>query len=103
MSSIFCCSSISPYRPKLINGVDKVNLFIEWAELQDHSKHSVAGLLVSPAHYVIRVVTTVKLGPTERIRYFFPRGDDMNFEEVSDDELVNYEIKEPNPYVIMTR
>ena len=101
MSAIFCCSSISPFRPKQLDHEAKFRSFIYWAGLQTTSLVPVDGSLVSSAPYAIQLVRQVNYGPQESIRYFIPASNGSDFAESTEDDLLDSNFEKVNSYVIM--
>ncbi|KAH8746886.1 hypothetical protein BGZ57DRAFT_1011139 [Hyaloscypha finlandica] len=84
MSAIFCCLSISPYRPRHV-GSSTTRL-----TLGDSSS------LVSSAPYAIQLVRQINYGPQESIRYFVPASN--GFAEATENDLLNSNFHKVNSY-----
>ena len=101
MSTIFCCSSISPYRPRQLDHEAKFRSFIHWAGLQTTALVPVDGSLVSSAPYAIQLVKQINYGPQESTRYFSPASNGSDFAESAEDDLLDANFEKVNSYVIM--
>ena len=101
MSAIFCCSSISPYRPRQLDHEANLRSFVHWASLQTTALVPVDGSLVSSAPYAIQLVKQVNYGPQESTRYFFPASNGSDFAESTEDDLLDANFGKVNSYVIM--
>ena len=101
MSAIFCCSSISPYRPRQLDHEAKFRSFIHWAGLQTTALVPVDGSLVSSAPYAIQLVKQINYGPQESTRYFIPASNGSDFAESTEDNLLDSNFEKVNSYVIM--
>jgi len=101
MSTIFCCSSISPYRPRQLDHEAKFGIFMRWAGLQTTSLVPIDGSLVSSASYAIRLVRQINYGPQESIRYFAPASDVSDFAEATEDDLLKSNFEKMNSDLIM--
>lgn len=99
MSSIFCCPSISPYRPQSTDHESKFISFKNWASFPKTSSIETRDDSTNPLSeqtgttYVIQVVRQVNFGPLESRRYFASASGDELFVEVSERDLIaaNYE------------
>jgi hypothetical protein len=101
MSVLFCCSSISPYRPRLLEHEAKFRAFMSWASLH---KSSVAigdgsASTVNCASYAVQLVRQVNYGPQESIRYFVPSKDSSDFTETTEDNLIESNFEKLNSYL----
>ena len=101
MSAIFCCSSISPYRPRQLDHEAKFRIFMRWASLQTTSLVPVDGSLVGRAPYAIQIVRQINYGPQESIRYFVPASNGSDFAEATEDDLLKSNFDKLNSYLIM--
>ena len=102
MSALFCCSSISPYRPRQLDHEAKFTTFMCWAGLQTTSPVPVDDLLMSSAPYAVQLVRQINYGPVELIRYFVPASSGSDFAEATEDDLVESDFEKLNSYLIMT-
>jgi hypothetical protein len=101
MSAIFCCSSISPYRPRQLDHEAKFGAFLRWAALQTTSLVPGDGpSLVSSVPYAIQLVRQINYGPQESIIYFVPTSDGSGFTEATEDELLKSNFEKLNSYLI---
>lgn len=102
MSALFfCCSSISPYRPRQLDHEAKFTTFMRWAGLQTTSPVPVDGLLISSAPYAIQLVRQINYGPLESIRYFVPASNGSDFAEATEGDLLESNFEKLNSYLIM--
>ncbi|OAX81229.1 hypothetical protein ACJ72_04431 [Emergomyces africanus] len=90
MSDIFCCSSISPFRPKILDHEAKFTAFMRWAKLHKSLvvRDNEAAAIVNRAPYAVQVVKQVNYGPLEWIRYFVPVENGSGFSEKDENDLV---------------
>jgi hypothetical protein len=77
MSSIFCCSSLAPYRHQFLDHESKFTSFKDWAafpktsSIEPREGNSTNPLSEGiPSTYVIQIVRQVNYGPLESRRYF---------------------------------
>lgn len=109
MSSLFCCDSIQPYRPKRLEHEVKFNDFMAWARLNEaatstpgNSSEASSGDLKAP--YAVQLVRQVNYGPLENKRYFIPvEGQDQTFAEVKEDDLIQANFQKLNSCVILDK
>lgn len=101
MSAIFCCSSISPYRPRQLDHEPKFKSFVYWAGLQTTALVPLDGSFVSSAPYAIQLVKQVNYGPKESTRYFFPASNGSDYAESTENDLLASNFEKVNSYVIM--
>ncbi|KAK4210628.1 hypothetical protein QBC37DRAFT_447851 [Rhypophila decipiens] len=94
MSAVFCCPSISPFRPRQLDHELKFSAFMKWAK-KEPSPGSDSSLVPS-APYAIQVVKQVNYGPQESIRYFVPN--DLEFREATEDALLEANFEKVNSY-----
>ncbi|KAM7191214.1 hypothetical protein V8F20_009392 [Naviculisporaceae sp. PSN 640] len=92
MSAMFCCSSITPFRPRYLDHEAKFSAFIKWAGKEPAPDSDSS--LVPSAPYAIQVVKQVNYGPQESIRCFVPCH--SNFKEATEDALVEANLKKVN-------
>ncbi|QKX58682.1 uncharacterized protein TRUGW13939_05809 [Talaromyces rugulosus] len=105
MSSIFCCSSITPYREARLTHESKFQRFMAWA------RHSESSPVTSSDSYfrnpnnipefAVQVVRQVNYGPVEAKRYFIPdslAGDLSEFLEVTEQDLIIGNFQKLNAY-----
>ncbi|KAL9130055.1 MAG: hypothetical protein Q9217_001659 [Psora testacea] len=98
MSAIFCCSSISPYRPRQLDHQAKFRAFMRWAGLQTTTLVPVDGSLVGSAPYAIQLVRQINYGPQESIRYFVLASNGSDFVEAIEDDLLKSNFDKLNSY-----
>lgn len=112
MSSIFCCSSASPYRPSLLLHEDKFVSFIDWARVSHSSIDPNSGsFFQDPSNlpaFVVQFVQQINFGPLESKRYFAPcsttsstvtDGSGTAFVEVVEQDLITANFQKLNSYV----
>ncbi|KAI9801895.1 MAG: hypothetical protein M1833_002209 [Piccolia ochrophora] len=100
MSALFCCSSISPFRPRLLDHEAKFAAFTRWASDQ---KSSVAlddgpDFIINSAPYAVQLVRQINYGPQESIRYFVPTSSGSDFSERTEDDLIESNFEKLNSY-----
>ncbi|KAM5429291.1 hypothetical protein McanMca71_007700 [Microsporum canis] len=97
MGSLFCCSNVAPYRPRILDHESKFTQFVDWAKLQkETSIISTSEQLTKPS-YAIQVVCQINYGPQEWIRYFIPH-DCWTFSEVNEKQLIDANFQKLNSY-----
>ncbi|KAJ6151672.1 hypothetical protein N7470_006800 [Penicillium chermesinum] len=94
MSSMFCCSSIVPYRGSLLMHESKFQRFMTWAQ---RSKSSPV------ANSALQLVQQINYGPVESKRYFIPSTNDSTdgncgFLEVTEQDLIIGNFQKLNTY-----
>jgi len=96
MSPIFCCGSITPYRPQRLEHEPKFEAFLAWGRFPKDSTpaggQSKTSLDEASNPYVIQLVRQVNYGSLESKRYFaFAQGE--GFIEVLEEALIaaNYQ------------
>ena len=101
MSSLFCCDSIQPYRPRVLDREAKFSDFMAWASFpqagsQDDIKKEVeSGEL--KASFAVQLVRQVNFGPLESKRYFEPiEGKDQEFNEIIENDLIQANFQKVN-------
>ncbi|KAJ2995490.1 hypothetical protein NUW58_g1252 [Xylaria curta] len=97
MSSIFCCSSIKPYRPARLDHEAKFDHFMRWTE-SDSVTPANDSSLIGEAPYAVQLVRQVNYGPQESIRYFIPVKNDSAFLEVTEDDLLSVNFQKLNSF-----
>ncbi|KAJ8133249.1 hypothetical protein O1611_g370 [Lasiodiplodia mahajangana] len=97
MSSIFCCSSITPYRPRRLDHESKFSSFMGWAK-SDPTEPANGSSLVSGAPYGVQVVRQVNFGPQESIRYFVADNSSSVFLESSEQAFIQANFEKLNSY-----
>ena len=105
MSTIFCCSSISPYRPRLLDHEAKFTAFTRWASIHKSSLAVDDGstLIINSASYAVQLVRQINYGPQESIRYFVPASNGSDFTEATEDDLVESNFEKLNSYLTIKR
>ena len=99
-TTIFCCSSVSPYRPRRLDHETKFTAFTRWALVQksyppvDNGSTST----LNGALYAVQLVRQINYGPQESIRYFVPASDGSNFAEATEDDLIKSNFEKLNSY-----
>lgn len=107
MSSIFCCSSPSPYRPASLMHEAKFSPFIAWAKRSESSPSSIsASFFQNPDHlppYAVQFVRQVNFGAIEAKRYFIPNPGTSEggseFVEITEQDLITGNFQKLNSYV----
>lgn len=92
--SLFCCTSIAPYKAQRIDHEHKFRDFVTWASSAEPSPSSDPAGDLAMADYVVQLVRQINYGPIESKRYFAhtPGG----FTEVSEQDLINANFKKLN-------
>ena len=95
MDTIFCCSSVKPYRPAVLEHEAKFRSFITWAQSSpsssmDDSFNTPEFLTTNRLScFVIQVVLQVNYGPIEWKKYFAKAEDFTSpFRQVSEGDLI---------------
>lgn len=103
MPSLFCCGSVTPYRPARLLHEDKFKAFIAWAEFPRDSSPSTSDgaekvdLVVLKPPYAIQLVRQVNFGQLESKRYFIPvKGKDNEFAEAVEHDLIQANFQKLN-------
>ncbi|EAQ83723.1 hypothetical protein CHGG_10127 [Chaetomium globosum CBS 148.51] len=103
MSSLFCCGSVKPYRPQILQHEQKFRVFMAWAKFPQESSLSTddgaekTDLVALKPPYSIQLVRQVNYGPLESKRYFIPvEGSENEFAEVVEDDLIQANFKKLN-------
>lgn len=107
MSSIFCCSSPSPYRPAHLTHEAKFGPFITWAKGSESTPSAAsASFFQDPDNlppYAIQFVRQVNFGAIEAKRYFIPHselsGGRVEFLEITEQDLIAANFQKLNSYV----
>ncbi|KAJ5224940.1 hypothetical protein N7468_006165 [Penicillium chermesinum] len=107
MSSMFCCSSIVPYRGSLLMHESKFQRFMTWAQRSKSSPvANSASYFQTPAHipeFAVQLVQQINYGPVESKRYFIPSTNDSTdgncgFLEVTEQDLIIGNFQKLNTY-----
>ncbi|KAJ5902852.1 hypothetical protein N7495_003380 [Penicillium taxi] len=109
MSSIFCCTSLSPYRPAVLMHEAKFQPFIAWAKRSESSSAVNSTSFFQDADhlapYAVQLVQQVNYGAIEAKRYFIPSsnaiGGQGEFVEVTEQDLITWNFQKLNSYVHM--
>ena len=102
MSAIFCCSSVSPYRPQTLDHEAKFTAFMTWVDLQATSQVlNDDSSAVDDAPYAVQLVRQINYGPQESVRYFVLVDKSLKFAEVREDTLLKSNFEKVNSYVTM--
>lgn len=106
MSSLFCCSSIQPYRPQTLSHQAKFTNFMTWASFPRASTPSndsdeMANADGTVPAYAIQLVRQVNFGNLESKRYFIPvaGSHEREFVEILEDGLIQNNFQKLNSYV----
>lgn len=104
MATIFCCSSISPYRPRPLDHDDKFATFMRWTTSHKPSAdvNDDFSTTVETAPYAVQLVRQVNFGPQESIRYFVPAIGGSHFTETTEDSLIKSNFEKLNSYLTHT-
>ncbi|KAH6963213.1 hypothetical protein FAVG1_10942 [Fusarium avenaceum] len=99
MSSLFCCSSIEPYRSQYLSHQSKFNNFMAWASFpKDSSPGEVNMSNVAPS-FAVQLVRQVNFGPLESKRYFIPTDAiEDDFVEITEGDLIQANFQKVNTY-----
>lgn len=106
MASVFCCSSIRPYRPQKLTYEAKFTSFIKRAESKaaitaPETPATTITLLNHTSAFVIQVVRQVNYGPIEWKKYFVCANgidDDVEVHEVSENDLIQENFEKLNSW-----
>ncbi|KAI1335764.1 hypothetical protein F5Y15DRAFT_419647 [Xylariaceae sp. FL0016] len=103
--TLFCCSSLKPYRPSYLLHQLKFDSFMDWARFPKEADVQTADasnnfLDEMEVDFVIQLVRQVNFGPLESTRYFARVKDNTNeqFVEVEEKDLVQANFKKLNSY-----
>jgi len=102
MASLFCCSSIKPYRPQTLSHEQKFRGFIDWAEFPRTSSVEARSdgmdvMSQDQPPYAVQLVQQINFGPLESKRYFIVvEGKDELFLEITEKELIEANFKKLN-------
>lgn len=107
MSSIFCCSSPSPYRPAHLTHEAKFDPFIAWAKRSESLPNANSASVFQDSDnmppYAVQFVRQVNYGAIEAKRYFVPSpeagGDQVGFLEITEQDLITWNFQKLNSYV----
>jgi hypothetical protein len=94
MSTIFCCSSIQPFKPRILSHEPKFRTFMAWAAHPTSATVASDASDASGVTFAIQVVKQVNYGPLESKRYFVLRGEE--FVEVDEKWLVDANFEKLN-------
>lgn len=96
MSTIFCCASIQPFRPRTLDHEAKFNNFMVWARFPKAAQYD-STHVVADAPFAVQLVKQVNFGPLESKRYLIPvEGKDETFTEITEDELIQANFQKLN-------
>ena len=101
MDVLFCCESITPYKPKRLDHESKFTTFLSWARATNVEQADDKVLMgddpsLEHAPYVIQLVRQVNYGALEWKRYFTPVGSEDVFIEISEKKLIDANFKKLN-------
>lgn len=99
MSSIFCCDSIKPYKPRYLDHEPKFEEFMAWATktTEDNNTIKTANLSDVDPTYAVQLVRQVNFGFLESKRYFIPSKDeDEVFSEITEADLIQANFQKLN-------
>ena len=96
MSTIFCCSSPSPYKSRILSHESKFTTFRSWAQYpQSSTIASPAPPTSPPPSFALQVVQQKNFGPLESKRYFVAT-DSGEFAEVAEQWLIDANFEKLN-------
>ncbi|CAJ0554518.1 Ff.00g130310.m01.CDS01 [Fusarium sp. VM40] len=99
MSSLFCCSSIEPYRSQYLSHQSKFNNFMAWASFPKDSSPGEANMSKITPPFAVQLVRQVNFGPLESKRYFIPTdATEDNFVEITENDLIQANFQKVNTY-----
>ncbi|KAI5918568.1 hypothetical protein F4810DRAFT_569165 [Camillea tinctor] len=101
MATLFCCSSIEPFKPKYITHQSMFTTFMQWASYPKEvpPKEASVSLEDLGTPYVIQLVRQVNYGRQESTRYFAKVQDQgEDFVEVNEDALIQANFQKLNAY-----
>ncbi|KAJ5552276.1 hypothetical protein N7494_001654 [Penicillium frequentans] len=106
MSSIFCCSSPSPYRPASLTHETKFSPFVAWAKQSESSPSAASASFFQDPNklppYAVQFVRQVNFGAIEAKRYFIPNpeasGGGPEFVEITEQDLIAGNFQKLNSY-----
>ncbi|KAH8168998.1 MFS multidrug transporter [Sarocladium implicatum] len=103
MSSIFCCGSVSPYRPQRLQHEQKFESFMRWARFPRSASPEAATdeppMNRLQPEFAIQIVRQVNYGPLESKRYFIPTDStNSEFVEVTEYDLIQANFQKLNSY-----
>jgi hypothetical protein len=101
MASLFCCSSIEPYKGANLSHQSKFITFMDWAAYPKTSSVETSGdgktLQDSTPSYAVQLVQQVNYGHLESKRYFmYTGGQDEPFIEVTEEDLIQANFQKLN-------
>jgi hypothetical protein len=94
MATLFCCTSIQPYRPQVLAHEPKFRNFMNWTATTPNPSQTSATLnLDDSSVYVIQLVRQVNFGALESKRYFASSSSSSDFTEITEQDLItaNYQ------------
>ncbi|KAM0243090.1 hypothetical protein ACHAP5_006971 [Fusarium lateritium] len=100
MSSLFCCSSVEPYRSQYLSHQSKFNNFMAWASFPTESspEGDVNMSNIVPS-FAVQLVRQVNFGPLESKRYFIPSNSiEGGFLEITEADLIQANFQKVNTY-----
>ncbi|KAM0288738.1 hypothetical protein ACHAO9_006801 [Fusarium lateritium] len=100
MSSLFCCSSVEPYRPQYLSHQSKFDNFMAWASFPTKSspEGDVDMSNIVPS-FAVQLVRQVNYGPLESKRYFIPSDSkEGGFLEITETDLIQANFQKVNTY-----
>lgn len=99
MSTVFCCTSIAPYRARSLDNERKFTDFLAWAK-PNPTTSPLSTDTTEPPPYAIQLVRQVNYGPLESKRYFAPAA--TGFSEISEQDMIAANFKKLNACVSST-
>ncbi|PSN70712.1 hypothetical protein BS50DRAFT_659461 [Corynespora cassiicola Philippines] len=98
--ALFCCNSITPYRPQRLNHEEKFTNFMNWAKYPQESSLDSAktpNIAESNPPHAVQLVRQINFGALESKRYFAP-DENGGYDEISEDSLIQANFKKLNSY-----
>ncbi len=102
MFSLFCCSSIKPYRPQHLLHQTKFTAFLAWAKFPRTAAPNTGGdgkvdMTELKPEFAVQLVQQVNYGPLESKRYFVSvEGKDAEFIEVVENDIIQANFQKLN-------
>ena len=98
--ALFCCNSITPYRPQRLNHEEKFTNFMNWAKYPQESSldsEKTPNVAESNPPHAVQLVRQINFGALESKRYFAP-DENGGYDEISEDSLIQANFKKLNSY-----
>ncbi|KAH7251377.1 hypothetical protein BKA59DRAFT_524613 [Fusarium tricinctum] len=100
MSSLFCCSSIEPYRSQYLSHQSKFNNFMAWASFpRESSPEGDVNMSNAAPTFAAQLVRQVNFGPLESKNYLIPTDTtETGFFEITEGDLIQANFQKVNTY-----